>query len=96
MITMEPNGSPEKSTASLMDSHEPRTIALIYRKGRPLWPEWPVIPDEEPLLAKDIVRVLSVFSEDKDIIKQECATSGDCESLWQLTRTITTGLSKAI
>jgi hypothetical protein len=36
---------------------EPRTIALIYKNGEPLWPEWPVIPQTAELLAESVVRV---------------------------------------
>ncbi len=70
---------PEKITTTLVDQNEPRTIALLYRNGKPLWPEWPVIPSGTPLLAKDVVRVLTEFTDDHDQIFAQCVTDKNCE-----------------
>lgn len=39
-----------------IERQEPRTIALLYKDGKPLWKEWPVFK-ESKLLAKDVVVV---------------------------------------
>lgn len=56
---------------------EPRTIALIYKDGKPLWPEWPVIPNSSPLLAKDIVPI-KTSGKDNDEFKRWCTGNSIC------------------
>ncbi|MCB9241993.1 MAG: hypothetical protein H6608_12705 [Flavobacteriales bacterium] len=59
---------------------EPRTIALAYKKGEPLWKEWPVIPqDNKDLLAKDVVVVNGNVENDKDEIRYTCKPMSDEE-----------------
>ncbi len=72
-------GKPEKELTKLIDKKEPRTIALMYKDGKPLWKEWPVIPDKAPLLAKDVVRVTTSFTPDHDNLQYSCITEEDCE-----------------
>jgi DNA repair exonuclease SbcCD ATPase subunit len=50
--------------------NEPRTIALVYKDGRPLWPEWPVITTPD-VLAKDVIMVTGTGS-DNDIFVHAC------------------------
>lgn len=58
---------------------EPRTIALIYEEGEPLWPEWPVIPAEETRdLAKDITFVRHSYTNDGDVIEYQCVGPPEC------------------
>ncbi|KXK55671.1 MAG: hypothetical protein UZ07_CHB004001928 [Chlorobi bacterium OLB7] len=54
-----------------LEMPEPRTIALIYKKGEPLWPEWPVIPGTAPVLTDDVVRMIASGS-DGDAWRQVC------------------------
>ena len=54
-----------------IEKEEPRTIALIYRDGKPLWPEWPVIPDDAPVLSEDVIELKS-SGRDSDTWLQEC------------------------
>ncbi|MCC7437186.1 MAG: hypothetical protein IT211_01680 [Armatimonadetes bacterium] len=54
-----------------LEMPEPRTIALIYKKGEPLWPEWPVIPASAPVLTDDVVRMVARGS-DGDSWRQVC------------------------
>lgn len=61
------------------DIKEPRTIALIYKNGEPIWPEWPVIPEEEPKLAKDVEMVHTGFGKDNDLVIYSCVTNADCK-----------------
>ncbi len=57
---------------------EPRTIALLYKNGEPLWPEWPVLPTSAGLLAKSALMVQAGGS-DRDLITQLCnIQSEDC------------------
>ncbi|MBK9248902.1 MAG: hypothetical protein IPM69_12505 [Ignavibacteria bacterium] len=57
--------------------NEPRTIALIYKKGEPLWKEWPVIPSDAPTLAKDVM-LMRADGADADLMRYFCA-SGKAE-----------------
>ncbi|MCO5250450.1 MAG: hypothetical protein M9949_03400 [Candidatus Kapabacteria bacterium] len=56
---------------------EPRTIALVYKNGEPLWPEWPVIENSAPTLSKDIV-IMAGNAQDTDDFSITCRT--DCET----------------
>ncbi len=58
-------------TPPSLEMPEPRTIALIYQKGEPLWPEWPVIPASAPVLTDDVVRMIA-RGTDGDAWKQVC------------------------
>jgi len=59
---------------------EPRTKVLLFDEGRPLWPEWPVIPDDAPpLIAKDVVPLNNAFALDTDDVEYSCITSADCQ-----------------
>lgn len=69
-----PNGGIAENPASIA-MQEPRTIALIYKKGEPLWREWPVIRNDAPILAKDVVQMES-SGTDADIIRYLCGGSG--------------------
>ncbi len=60
-----------------VNREEPRTIALVYREGKPLWPEWPVIPSDAPMLTKDVVE-LKTQGKDSDTWVQECIGSEVC------------------
>ncbi len=60
------------------DKREPRTIALIYKNGEPLWPEWPVIPNSAPVLSKDIV-VMKGNAQDSDLLEIFCKTT--CQTI---------------
>ncbi len=64
--------------ASQVIGPEPRTIALIYENGKPLWPEWPVMPNNGKLLAGSALLVRAGGS-DQDLIIQLCdAQADDC------------------
>jgi DNA repair exonuclease SbcCD ATPase subunit len=56
---------------------EPRTIALVYKNGEPLWPEWPVIDNSAPTLSKDVV-IMAGNAQDTDVLTVKCRT--DCET----------------
>ncbi len=56
-----------------LEMTEPRTIALIYGKGEPLWPEWPVIPGDAPILTDDVVRLIA-SGGDADVITHICVS----------------------
>lgn len=59
---------------------EPRTIALLYKRGEPLWPEWPVIPKAAPVLAKDVV-VVAADGTDNDGFTHICQPPNqDCKT----------------
>ncbi|MCP4120715.1 MAG: hypothetical protein GY751_03060 [Bacteroidetes bacterium] len=59
--------------------NEPRTIALMYKDGEPLWKEWPVIPKDAPRLSKDVIKLHTAFTVDNDVMIYSCATSSeDC------------------
>jgi chromosome segregation ATPase len=73
-----PNGGIAEGTASIA-MPEPRTIALIYKKGEPLWKEWPVIPPDAPLILAKDVPVMESGGNDADIIQYYCGGgSGGC------------------
>lgn len=55
----------------VIDKLEPRTIALIYKNGKPLWKEWPVFSDAGPI-AKDVV-ILNAMASDVDKFEHACA-----------------------
>lgn len=55
---------------------EPRTIALMYKNGEPLWPEWPVIETSE-VLAKDVVQ-LKTSNGDMDQFLRGCIVEVFC------------------
>ena len=61
-----------------INTKEPRTIALIYKNGEPLWPEWPVIPAGAPVLSKDVV-ITNTEATDIDVVKMRCE-SGSCDT----------------
>ncbi len=63
-------GSPISPTEPRIAKPEPRTIALLYRDGEPLWKEWPVFRDAA-LLAKDVV-VLEGVATDADLFVHAC------------------------
>ncbi len=77
-ISVTPAGPPNESKEPF-PGKEPRTIALVYKNGEPLWPEWPVIPANQPLLAKDVVIVNTQFTHDFDRFIHTCkVTADDC------------------
>jgi chromosome segregation ATPase len=76
--TFEIGKPPKEIKTRLIDKVEPRTIALRYKNGEPLWPEWPVIPSTASLMAKEIVRVGTVFSKDEDKLVYSCRTDAEC------------------
>ncbi|MFB6317153.1 hypothetical protein [Saccharicrinis sp. FJH54] len=71
--------SPKKKDIFQIDKAEPRTIALMYKDGEPLWKEWPVIPDDAPLLSRDVVRMIAKFENDFDLIQYGCETEDNCD-----------------
>lgn len=64
-------GAAITSSAPVLDRLEPRTIALLYKNGKPLWKEWPVI-EEPKLLSKDVV-VVNGVAGDADMFIHACA-----------------------
>ncbi|MBI1306411.1 MAG: hypothetical protein GC181_07345 [Bacteroidetes bacterium] len=69
---------PPEVTAIATAKREPRTIALAYKKGEPLWKEWPVIPqDEKRILAKDVVVLNAGVEDDKDQMSYTCKPLSD-------------------
>lgn len=79
---------PGPSVTGPVASNEPRTIALIYKEGEPLWPEWPVIKPDAPRLAKDIVP-LYTGGTDNDMFTRYCVTSnGKCPPSLPITEEI--------
>jgi len=76
MVSFAPPSGPTSVPPSLK-MKEPRTIALIYKRGEPLWPEWPVIPDDAPVLTKDVV-ALGADGSDGDMLTQACASQQFC------------------
>lgn len=66
------DGEPE--VTGVVNNREPRTIALVYKEGEPLWDVWPVIkPEQDKLLAKDVVPVSAAISDDHDEMITQCA-----------------------
>ncbi|MFY0643541.1 MAG: hypothetical protein JXR19_03675 [Bacteroidia bacterium] len=63
--------------AGLAAGEEPRTRALLYEDGKLLNELWPVIPDDAPLLSKDVVIASSAFSTDKDEFNYQCISEGE-------------------
>lgn len=61
------------ASAPSLNKPEPRTIALIYQEGRPLWPQWPVF-SESKVIAKDHV-ILSGSARDMDVYIHKCQTT---------------------
>lgn len=67
-----------------IEKEEPRTIALIYKRGEPIWKEWPVIADTVPVLSQDVIE-LSTSGKDSDTWKQVCISDGQiCPPLGSL------------
>lgn len=56
---------------------EPRTIALMYRDGEPLWQEWPDIPKDAPRLSKDVLKWHTTFTNDQDQKIFSCASASE-------------------
>ena len=63
--------------AGLAAGEEPRTRALLYEDGKLLNELWPVIPEDAPLLSKDVVIASSAFSADKDEFNYQCISEGE-------------------
>jgi chromosome segregation ATPase len=76
MLSFDPGPGP--SVSPPLPGKEPRTIALVYKDGEPIWPEWPVIPQSAPLLAKDVIP-LYVSENDADLRIQDCIPAADCK-----------------
>ncbi|MBR9860416.1 hypothetical protein GYB22_06640 [bacterium] len=57
--------------------NEPRTLAMLYQDGKLLYPKWAVIPDDAPLLAKDVVIATTSLEHDKDQISYQCISQGE-------------------
>ncbi len=66
--------SPIAATDPVLLRNEPRTLALMYKNGEPLWREWPVIPNEEKLLARDY-SLCSGSASDVDLSVDVCGPS---------------------
>ena len=67
-----------------IEKEEPRTIALIYKRGEPIWKEWPVIADTVPVLSQDVIE-LSTSGTDSDTWKQVCVSDAQiCPPLGSL------------
>lgn len=73
IVSFDPD-APINEHPVVLDAPEPRTIALVYKNGEPLWPEWPVIENSNDVLAKDAV-VLSTGGDDKDHLVMSCSGS---------------------
>ncbi len=72
-------GMPDKLIPPTPLGPEPRTIALVYENGKPIWPEWPVIPqDEKRFLQKDVLLLASFFTPDFDELQYYCSSNMDC------------------
>lgn len=81
VLGFDPGINPEEGLPPTPRGPEPRTIALIYENGKPLWPEWPVIDqDETRYLQHDVVFLRTAFSPDFDNIKYQCESRGECPS----------------
>jgi DNA repair exonuclease SbcCD ATPase subunit len=64
---------------SVVVGPEPRTIALVYENGKPLWPEWPVIPQTGKMLAESVLKVRAGGS-DSDLFLHLCSSlTEDCD-----------------
>ena len=63
-------GSSVVASDPIVTQREPRTIALLYKNGRPLWKEWPVFNDGA-ILAKDVV-VVTGEGGDGDLFVHAC------------------------
>ncbi|MCC6601541.1 MAG: hypothetical protein IT223_12860 [Crocinitomicaceae bacterium] len=88
-ISFQAPPQPGDGSAIVPVINEPRTIALIYKEGRLLWPEWPVIPeDAPPLLAKDVVPALASFPDDNDLAIYKCSAVARCTDSPPLTKPI--------
>ncbi|MBC8124972.1 MAG: hypothetical protein H7X70_04495 [Candidatus Kapabacteria bacterium] len=61
------------ATDPKLHKNEPRTIALVYKDGEPLWKEWPVFK-ETKTLAKDVV-ILVGKATDADLYGVGCVPS---------------------
>lgn len=78
-VTFNPPNPPEKAMDPV-PGREPRTIALIYKDGKPLWKEWPVLPPRPELVARDVVPADVAFTVDHDQKIHVCMVQeGDCQ-----------------
>lgn len=76
----EPPPEPDEMLPPTPTGPEPRNIALMYDNGRPLWPEWPVIPqDETRYLQYDVLFLRTEFTPDFDEITVACEAPPDCD-----------------
>ena len=76
----EPPSDPDEMLPPTPTGPEPRNIALMYDKGRPLWPEWPVIPqDEARYLQYDVLFLRTAFTPDFDDVTIACEAPPECE-----------------
>ncbi|HLV53814.1 MAG TPA: hypothetical protein VKY29_07330, partial [Cryomorphaceae bacterium] len=76
----EPPPAPDELLPPTPTGPEPRNIALMYDQGRPLWPEWPVIPqDESRYLQHDVLFLRTEFTPDFDEIIIACEAPPECE-----------------
>lgn len=64
------SNGPVTGSSPILTMKEPRTIALVYKDGAPLWKQWPVLT-EPNVLAKDVVVVKGVGS-DGDVFIHSC------------------------
>ncbi len=64
---------PLTGTDPVFFKDEPRTIALVYKNGEPLWHRWAVIPQGTPILSKDVV-IAAGSAQDVDEITIRCRT----------------------
>ena len=60
---------------------EPRTIALLYKNGEPLWPEWPVITESLPVLAKDVVQLVTSGGDGDQFVRKCTPLSPNCSPI---------------
>lgn len=88
-LDLKKNGEPE--VTGVGNGREPRTIALVYQEGKILWDVWPVIrPEQDKLLAKDVVPVNAAISHDHDDMITQCSP-GMFYTIGTTTTTTTTG-----
>ena len=78
---LEEGALPAEMTPPRVLRPEPRTIALVYEDGKPLWEEWPVFRNTD-VIAKDVVEVYAEFTPDFDQLEIKCYTAdGKCDEV---------------
>lgn len=85
----EPPPDPDELLPPTPTGPEPRNVSLMYDNGRPLWPEWPIIPqDESRYLQYDVLFLRTEFTPDFDEVTIACQPPPDCDVTPPLTGSI--------